>query len=109
MRPSPRLFASVTKPNSRPPKSALSKSRTPPLSLDHFLQRQRVISLYRSIIRSLYRIPKDRRGEPISYAKGEFKRNKDVQDIGKIRYLVSTGKTEFESMSRYIDEMAARR
>jgi hypothetical protein len=31
-----------------------------------------------------------------------------VQDVTQIRYLVSTGKTEFESMQRYIDELAAR-
>ncbi len=109
MRPSYQLFSSTAKAPTKSIRSQLSRSSKPPLSLEHFLQRQRVLGLYRSIIRSLYRIPKDRRAEPISYAKGEFERNKHVADIGKIRYLVSTGKTEFEGMSRYIDEMAARR
>lgn len=81
----------------------------PPISLEHFLQRSRVLSLYRTIIRSIFRIPKPKRSEPLAYARGEFERNKHVQDLTQIRYLVSTGKTEFETMGRYIDEMAAER
>jgi Complex 1 protein (LYR family) len=105
MRPSLRLLIKPTATTTRQtPRSRLG----PPLSLDHFLQRQRVLSLYRTIIRSLYRIPKDGRAEPISWARGEFERNKDVSDITQIRYLISTGKTEFEGMARYIDELAAK-
>ena len=40
--------------------------------------------------------------------RNEFERNKAVQDIAQIRYLLSTGKTEFDTMRRYIDELAAR-
>jgi len=36
-------------------------------------------------------------------ARYEFKRNKDVTDITQIRYLISTGKTQWEGMERYID------
>lgn len=111
MRSSIRLLSAHIKAAPKPqvPRSRLQKNTPPPLSLDHFLQRQRVIALYRSIIRSLYRIPKDRRAEPVAHARAEFERNKNVQDIGQIRYLVSTGKTEFEAMERYVDELAARR
>jgi hypothetical protein len=101
MRASPLLSAVKTFKSSR-----LPTSRPPPPSLEAFIQRGRVLALYREILRNLFRIPKGKRDEPISYAKNEFSRNKQVTDITHIRYLVSTGKTEFETMSRYIDELA---
>lgn len=88
--------------------SRLSTNKAPPPSLEAFIQRGRVLALYREILRNLFRIPKEKREEPISYAKNEFARNKHVTDITQIRYLVSTGKTEFDTMSRYIEELAAR-
>ena len=117
MRRSLRLFAAAS-PSATPAAGSQTKSRlspspkrkAPSLSLDHFLQRQRVLSLYRTILRSLYRIPKDRRErtETIAYARAEFGRNRGVSDVSQIRYLVSTGKAEFDGMKRYIDELAAR-
>jgi len=66
------------------------------------------LSLWRTILRSVYKIPADRRNETVSYARREFERNKGVSDLGQIRYLISTGKTEFDGMRRYIEELAAR-
>ena len=85
------------------------KSQTPPLSLESFIQRQRVLSLYRTILRSIFEIPKSpNRSETIGYARVEFERNRHVEDVTQIRYLISTGKTEFEKMERYIHELASR-
>jgi len=39
----------------------------------------------------------------LDFAREEFKRNKDVKDLTQIRYLISTGKTQWEGMERYID------
>lgn len=95
-----------------PPSTPASKPRTlknrpPPLSLEHFLLRSRVLHLYRTIIRAIYQIPdKDARKDPIAHAKHEFARNKDVRDTAQIRYLASTGKAEWDGMRRYIDELA---
>jgi len=36
-------------------------------------------------------------------ARDEFERNRNVTDITQIRYLISTGKTQWDSMERYID------
>ena len=110
MRFSYRLLASVSSkaPKAVSPPKPLKLRKPPPLSLEHFIQQQRVLSLWRTILRNLFRIPKGNRNESIAYAKKEFERNKHVTDISQIRYLVSTGKTEFESMARYIDELAAR-
>jgi hypothetical protein len=107
MRNTLRLFAPVSS-SLRARSLPARKVRKPPLSLDHFLQRQRVISLWRSVVRALYKIPKAHRDEPMRYARNEFERNKDVSDLSQIRYLISTGKTEFGSMQRYIDELAAK-
>ncbi|KAI0879808.1 uncharacterized protein GGS22DRAFT_176775 [Annulohypoxylon maeteangense] len=76
------------------------------LSLDHFLLRSRVLSLYRSVIRGTGRISDPTtRAETRNFARAEFERHRNVTDVGHIRYLLSTGKTEWESMERYIDGM----
>jgi hypothetical protein len=104
MRSSPTLHAAIKSFKS----SRLPTNKPPPPSLEAFIQRGRVLALYREILRNLFRIPKGKREEPISYAKNEFRRNMHVKDITQIRYLLSTGKTEFDAMSRYIEELAAR-
>ncbi|PWY93587.1 hypothetical protein BO94DRAFT_347015 [Aspergillus sclerotioniger CBS 115572] len=98
MRSSLNLLASVSR--SRP-----SKLKKPTISLDHFIQRQRVISLWREITRALNKIPSSStRDELHSYARREFERNRNITDLQHIRYLISTGKSEFEMMKRYVDE-----
>ncbi|KAL2111663.1 hypothetical protein VUR80DRAFT_9595 [Thermomyces stellatus] len=73
------------------------------LSLEHFVQRSRALALYRSILRATQRIPDSKtRAETRGFARAEFERNRNVTDLGHIRYLISTGKTEWESMERYI-------
>jgi Complex 1 protein (LYR family) len=81
---------------------------TPILSLPHFLQQQRTLSLYRSILRSLHKMPRNssQRAELYRFARGEFERNRRVEDLAKIRYLVSTGRTEFEGVRRYVEGLA---
>ena len=69
-----------------------------PLSLDHFLIRQRVLALYRNIIRACYKILSPTREEMKLYAREEFERRKDIEDLRKIRYLLSTGKADFDKL-----------
>ncbi|KAK5943213.1 hypothetical protein PMZ80_004219 [Knufia obscura] len=91
------------------PVTTRPRRKAPALSLEHFLLRSRVLGLYRNITRAVYRIPDaDARREPMAHAKGEFMRNKDVRDTGQIRYLVSTGKAEWDTMRRYVEELAMR-
>jgi len=86
---------SQIRPNSRLPKQ--------PLSLDHFLLRQRALALYRQIIRSCHKLqdPTTTR-EMKMYAREEFERQREVVDLRKIRYLLSTGKTEFERLGKQV-------
>ncbi|KAI9706569.1 MAG: hypothetical protein M1836_003576 [Candelina mexicana] len=67
--------------------------------MTQFLQRQRALALWREIVRATNKIPASTtRNEMRRFARDEFLRNKDVTDL--------TGKTEFDSMKRYIDEQA---
>ncbi|KND91225.1 LYR motif-containing protein 2 [Tolypocladium ophioglossoides CBS 100239] len=71
-----------------------------------FLQRARVLSFYRTILRGTKRIGDARtKAETRKHVRDEFERHRNVKDITHIRYLLSTGKTEWESMERYIGGM----
>ncbi|OAA60572.1 complex 1 lyr protein [Niveomyces insectorum RCEF 264] len=86
----------------KPGRSRLSGT----LSLEHFLQRARVLALYRTIVRATRRIPDPAtRAETRRFAREEFERHRNVTDLAHIRYLVSTGKTEWQNMERYIGGM----
>jgi hypothetical protein len=81
----------------------------PVLGLDHFIQRSKTLALWREIMRSIYRIPaSSTRDEMRQFARGEFEQHRHVTDLHHIRYLVSSGKTQFDAMKRYIDEQAGR-
>ncbi|KAE8152865.1 complex 1 protein-domain-containing protein [Aspergillus avenaceus] len=98
MRASFKLLATVTR-------SQPTKLKKPAVSLEHFIQKQRVLGLWREIMRALYKIPSSpTRDELRSYARSEFERHRNVTDLQHIRYLLSTGKSEFDTMRRYIDE-----
>ena len=70
----------------------------PRLSLNHFLLRQRVLAQYRTIIRACRKIPEPMRDEMRQYARGEFERQRGLEDMRSIRYLLSTGKAEFDRL-----------
>ncbi|KAI9899210.1 hypothetical protein N3K66_005671 [Trichothecium roseum] len=76
------------------------------LSLDQFLQRAKVLSFYREVFRGTGRIrdPKTK-AESRRHVRDEFERHRHVTDVDHIRYLLSTGKTEWGSMERYVDGM----
>ncbi|KAG7005767.1 hypothetical protein G7Y79_00018g045740 [Physcia stellaris] len=85
---------------------ARATSPVPRLSLSDFLLRQRVLSLWRDIVRATNKIPKasPTRTEMKAFAREEFERSRDVRDTTKIRYLVSTGRTQFDEMRRGFGE-----
>lgn len=107
------LQSSLLRQLSRPfttAQSATPKARQKRLpTLAQFLLRNRVISLYRSIVRATNQIPpsSSTRAEMKKFARDGFEQHREVTEETKIRYLVSTGKTEFEKMERYILEQVA--
>ncbi|KAF2721870.1 hypothetical protein K431DRAFT_284550 [Polychaeton citri CBS 116435] len=77
----------------------------PLLTLEHFLQRGRALALWRDIIRAVHRIPRSAtRDEMREFARVEFERYRNVHDLDHIRYLISTGKTQLDSMRRYVEQ-----
>ncbi|CAG7918133.1 unnamed protein product [Penicillium olsonii] len=77
-----------------------STLKKPAVSLDHFIQRQRVLSFWREIVRALIKVPpSSTRTELRNYARSEFERHRELTDL--------TGKSEFQTMKRYIDEQVA--
>ncbi len=92
----PALRSYSSQPSPRPFKYLPSKT----LSLDHFLLRQQTLTLYRAIIRSCYRLPDPQAREEMErHARAEFERQKEVTDIRKIRYLLSTGRAEWKKLA----------
>lgn len=84
-----RLFCRAYATVRHAPSKLRLRSKTP-LSLDHFIQRQRALALWRNILRSTASIPdtatkKDMR----EFARAEFEQHKHVTDLGHIRYLIS--------------------
>ncbi|KAF8856012.1 hypothetical protein BDZ45DRAFT_594830 [Acephala macrosclerotiorum] len=74
------------------------------ISLDHFLQRGRALALWRTIVRGCRKVSDpNTKEETLRFAREELRRNKGVTNITQIRYLISTGKTQWETMERYID------
>ncbi|KAK1821533.1 hypothetical protein LTR12_004094 [Friedmanniomyces endolithicus] len=85
-----------------------TKGKGPFLTLEHFVQRGRALALWRNIVRAMQKVPPSAtREEMRTFARGEFERNKFVYDLGHIRYLISTGKTQFDSMRRYVEQGAS--
>ncbi|KAJ5791601.1 uncharacterized protein N7518_008612 [Penicillium psychrosexuale] len=75
MRSSLRFLAAVS--HTRP-----SKLKKPSISLDHFIQRQRVLSFWREIMRALIKVPpSSTRTELHKYARDEFERHRNVSDL----------------------------
>ncbi|KAH6612766.1 hypothetical protein C7974DRAFT_85051 [Boeremia exigua] len=90
-----RRYATIaTKPPSR-----LQARGKKPLGLDRFIERQKVISLWRDIVRSTNNIPDaSTRADMRQFARVEFEQHRHVDDLGHIRYLLSTGKTQYQTM-----------
>ncbi|KAF2684860.1 hypothetical protein K458DRAFT_276929, partial [Lentithecium fluviatile CBS 122367] len=64
-----------------------------------FIQRQRVLALWRDIVKSTASIPDaSMRRDMRQFARAEFEQHKHVTDLGHIRYLISLGKTQFDTM-----------
>jgi hypothetical protein len=81
---------------------ARTSESVPRLNLSNFLLHQRVIALWRDVVRTTNEIPKSAptRREMKDFAREEFERNKGVDDPVQIRYLVSTGKMQLDQIRK---------
>lgn len=87
------------------PHPTRTPTHKPFLTLDRFIQRQRAIALYRAIIRATNQIPKksSARAEIRDFARAEFERSRNVEDILAIRGFIGRGREEFEKARGFME------
>ncbi|KAF1845598.1 uncharacterized protein K460DRAFT_111440 [Cucurbitaria berberidis CBS 394.84] len=82
-----RRYATIA---SKPPSRLRARGKSP-LGLDHFIQRQRTLALWREIVRSTANIPDEAtRKDMRQFARSEFEQHRHVTDL--------YGKTQFQAM-----------
>ncbi|KAI8988496.1 LYR motif-containing protein 2-like protein [Mycotypha africana] len=67
-------------------------------TLDHFLVRAQVISLYRQIVRCTKGMDKTQAKELLQWARADFERHRFEKDIENIRSLITSGKHQMHSL-----------
>ncbi|XP_073672928.1 LYR motif-containing protein 2 [Garra rufa] len=81
----------------------MAVSRLPPaaLSLKQFLQRQKVLGIYRDLLRNIRKIPTESdRIYLRDWAREEFKRNKSETDQDVIRMMITQANNHLEDLRR---------
>ncbi|XP_030638596.1 LYR motif-containing protein 2 [Chanos chanos] len=78
-------------------------SRLPPaaLTLKQFLQRQKILSLYRNMLRAIRQVPDATDRKYLTdWAREEFKRNKDATNQDAIRMMITQANMHLEDLKR---------
>ncbi|XP_041109632.1 LYR motif-containing protein 2 [Polyodon spathula] len=81
----------------------MAASRLPPaaLTLKQFLQRQKVLCLYRTLLRTIRLVPNEADRQYLtSWARDEFKRNRGAKEEDAIRMMVSQGNLHLQELQR---------
>ncbi|KAF4092118.1 hypothetical protein AMELA_G00017240 [Ameiurus melas] len=81
----------------------MSVSRFPPatLTLKQFLQRQKVLGLYRNMLRTIRQVPEEADRKYLKdWAREEFKRNKEATDQDAIRMMITQANNHLEELKR---------
>ncbi|KAM6905822.1 LYR motif-containing protein 2 [Anarhichas minor] len=69
------------------------------LSLKQFLQRQRVLGIYRNMMRTIRKVPDEADRKYLSdWARDEFKRNKNATDKDAIRMMITQANNHLEEL-----------
>ncbi|XP_018599402.1 LYR motif-containing protein 2 [Scleropages formosus] len=81
----------------------MSASRLPPaaLSLKQFLQRQRVLAVYRRILRTIRQVPDEADRRYLrEWARDEFRRNKEASNPDAIRMMITQANMHLEELQK---------
>ncbi|XP_048841766.1 LYR motif-containing protein 2 [Brienomyrus brachyistius] len=81
----------------------MAASRLPPaaLSLKQFLQRQKILQLYRSMLRTIDQVPEEEDRRYLrSWAREEFRRNKGATDPDAIRMMITQANMHLRDLQR---------
>lgn len=93
------MLSSVVRLQKAPPVPKFFKEG---LSLDHFLIRSQVISLYRQIVRCTKGMDKPSAKEIIQWARADFERHRHETNIDNIKSLISSGKHQMHSLQNSV-------
>ncbi|KAI7800089.1 LYR motif-containing protein 2 [Triplophysa rosa] len=81
----------------------MAASRLPPdaLTLKQFLQRQRVLGMYRDLLRSIRKVPNESDRRYLrDWAREEFKRNKSETDQDVVRMMITQAHNHLEGLRK---------
>ncbi|XP_047430156.1 LYR motif-containing protein 2 [Mugil cephalus] len=71
------------------------------LSLKQFLQRQRVLGIYRNMLRAIRQVPDEADRKYLrDWARDEFKRNKNATEQDAIRMMITQANNHLEELQK---------
>ncbi|XP_019947385.1 LYR motif-containing protein 2 [Paralichthys olivaceus] len=71
------------------------------LSLKQFLQRQKVLGIYRNMLRTIQQVPAEADRKYLrDWAREEFKRNKNATEQDAIRMMITQANNHLEELQR---------
>ncbi|XP_020387635.1 LYR motif-containing protein 2 [Rhincodon typus] len=73
------------------------------LSLRQFLHRQKVLSLYRKILKVIHQIPNEGDKQYLkNWARQEFKQNKNATDEDAVRMMLTHGNLQLKELEKML-------
>ncbi|XP_028253188.1 LYR motif-containing protein 2 [Parambassis ranga] len=81
----------------------MAVSRLPPaaLSLKQFIQRQKVLGIYRNMLRTIRQVPDEADRKYLAdWARDEFKRNKNATNQDAIRMMITQANNHLEELQK---------
>ncbi|KAL7388975.1 hypothetical protein ABVT39_024309 [Epinephelus coioides] len=79
----------------------VSKLPAAALSLKQFLQRQRVLGIYRNMLRTIRQVPSEADRKYLTdWARDEFKRNKNATNQDAIRMMITQANNHLEELQK---------
>ncbi|GCC30756.1 LYR motif-containing protein 2 [Chiloscyllium punctatum] len=83
----------------------MAAARLPPgvLNLRQFVHRQKVLSLYRKILKVIHQIPNEGDKQYLkNWARHEFKQNKNATDEDAVRMMLTHGNLQLKELEKML-------
>ncbi|XP_022047516.1 LYR motif-containing protein 2 [Acanthochromis polyacanthus] len=79
----------------------MSRLPTTALTLKQFLQRQKVLGIYRNMLKTIRQVPDEADRKYLrDWARGEFKRNKNATEQDAIRMMITQANNHLEELQK---------
>ncbi|XP_041660934.1 LYR motif-containing protein 2 [Cheilinus undulatus] len=80
---------------------AISRIPTAALTLKQFLQRQKILGIYRNMLRTIRQVPDEADRKYLrDWAREEFKRNKNATNPDAIRMMITQANNHLEELQK---------